>query len=399
MSLFRVGKLSWKLLYPILSPFCLMLALLSLEQIHSTNYDGLILLFLYISMIFAGILEIISRSKLVGRVSNVISISKNESTITVSNSNWDYITKVVLPIGSCALFDFLGYLVTILLSKEKENKEQKNNNETTIILIYGYIDSEVMMIQLFFLGILSYIILNYQIYIHQKISISLSMIGMIFIIISTLITYYEYIAIDKFFLLCLGPIFTSMGIVLEKNIMQNRGVSSYQLLFIKGIFGAIITFAFFFGLCSIDSLGLTIFRQEFPFLTLEDIGYPILSIILMFLFNLFYVQTNYYFTPCHTAVCDTISSLSAWVGLLMETPKDFKYKEEYLVLFNVFHVIGYILITVSVIIYNEFVIFSFCGMDVNTKEMISQRSIVEALSAIEVENEEEDDNADTTQIN
>ena len=141
MSLFRVGKLSWKLLYPILSPFCLMLALLSLEQI-STNYDGLLLLFLYISMIFAGILEIISRSKLVSRVSNVISISKNESTIKVSNSNWDYITKVVLPIGSCALFDFLGYLVTILLSKE-----QKNNNETIIILIYGYIDTEVMMIQ------------------------------------------------------------------------------------------------------------------------------------------------------------------------------------------------------------------------------------------------------------
>ena len=394
MSLFRVGKLSWKLLYPILSPFCFMLALLCLEQMHSTKYDGLLLLFLYISMIFAGILEIISRSKLVGRVSNVISISKNESTITLSNSNWDYITKVVLPIGSCALFDFLGYLVTILLSKE-----QKNNNETIIILIYGYIDTEVMMIQLFFLGILSYIILNYQIYIHQKISISLSMIGMIFIIISTLITYYEYIAIDKFFLLCLGPIFTSMGIVLEKNIMQNRGVSSYQLLFIKGIFGAIITFAFFFGLCSIDSLGLTIFRPEFPFLTLEYIGYPILSIILMFLFNLFYVQTNYYFTPCHTAVCDTISSLSAWVGLLMETPKDFKYKEEYLVLFNVFHVIGYILITVSVIIYNEFVIFSFCGMDVNTKEMISQRSIMEALSAIEAEKEEEDDNVDTTQIN
>ena len=394
MSLFRVGKLSWKLLYPILSPFCLMLALLSLEQIQSTKYDGLILLFLYISMIFAGILEIISRSKLVGRVSNVISISKNESTITLSNSNWDYITKVVLPIGSCALFDFLGYLVTILLSKE-----QKNNNETIIILIYGYIDSEVMMIQLFFLGILSYIILNYQIYIHQKISISLSMIGMIFIIISTLITYYDYIAKDKFFLLCLGPIFTSMGIVLEKNIMQNRGVSSYQLLFIKGIFGAIITFAFFFGLCSIDSLGLTIFRPEFPFLTLEDIGYPILSIILMFLFNLFYVQTNYYFTPCHTAVCDTISSLSAWVSLLMNKSNDFKYKQEYFVLFNVFHVIGYILITVSVIIYNEFVIFSFCGMDVNTKEMISQRSIVEALSAIEVENEEEDDNADTTQIN
>ena len=394
MSLFRVGKLSWKLLYPILSPFCFMLALLCLEQMHSTKYDGLLLLFLYISMIFAGILEIISRSKLVGRVSNVISISKNESTIKVSNSNWDYITKVVLPIGSCALFDFLGYLVTILLSKE-----QKNNNEKIIILIYGYIDSEVMMIQLFFLGILSYIILNYQIYIHQKISISLSMIGMIFIIISTLITYYDYIAKDKFFLLCLGPIFTSMGIVLEKNIMQNRGVSSYQLLFIKGIFGAIITFAFFFGLCSIDSLGLTIFKQKVSFLTLEYIGYPILSIILMFLFNLFYVQTNYYFTPCHTAVCDTISSLSAWVGLLMETPKDFKYKEEYFVLFNVFHVIGYILITVSVIIYNEFVIFSFCGMDVNTKEMISQRSIVEALSAIEVENEEEDDNADTTQIN
>ena len=395
MSLFRVGKLSWKLLYPILSPFCFMLALFSLEQMQSTNDDGLILLFLYISMIFAGILEIISRSKLVGRVSNVISISKNESTITLSNSNWDYITKVVLPIGSCALFDFLGYLVTILLSKEKENKEQNNNKEKIIILIYGYIDSEVMMIQLFFLGILSYIILNYQIYIHQKISISLSMIGMIFIIISTLITYYDYIAKDKFFLLCLGPIFTSMGIVLEKNIMQNRGVSSYQLLFIKGIFGAIITFAFFFGLCSIDSLGLTIFRPEFPFLTLEDIGYPILSIILMFLFNLFYVQTNYYFTPCHTAVCDTISSITAWLSL----SKDFKYKEEYFVLFNVFHVIGYILITVSVIMYNEFVIFSFCGMDVNTKEMISQRSIVEALSAIEVENEEEDDNADTTQIN
>ena len=96
MSLFRVGKLSWKLLYPILSPFCFMLALLCLEQMHSTKYDGLLLLFLYISMIFAGILEIISRSKLVGRVSNVINISKNESTTTSSNSNWDYITKTKL---------------------------------------------------------------------------------------------------------------------------------------------------------------------------------------------------------------------------------------------------------------------------------------------------------------
>ena len=378
MSLFRIGKLSWKLLYPVLSPFCFMLALYFLEQIKSPKYDGLLLFFLYISMIFAGILEMISRASLIGRVSNKQRISKNESSITVSNSKLDYIKDVVLPIGSCALFDFLGYLVTILLSKETKNDH---------ILIYGYIDSEVMMNQLFFLGIWGYLVLNYQIYLHQKISISLSMIGMIFIIISTLIAYENNIKLEKFFLLYLGPIFTSIGIVLEKNIMQNRGVSPYLLLFIKGIFGAIITYGVFFGLCSIESINLVIYKPDWKFsLSLDTIIFPLLIIIFTFLFNLFYVQTNYYFTPCHTAVCDTISSISGWLSLIMAGDK-FEPNKEYIILFNIFHVIGYILITISVI-------FSFCGMDVNTKEMITNRSNIEALASIEAEKEENDKTAE-----
>ena len=103
-----------------------------------------------------------------------------------------------------------------------------------------------------------------------------------------------------------------------------------------------------------------------------------------FTFSLCYVLTNNHFTPCHTGLCDIISSISGWISLRMEK-QNFIINEGCLVTFTFCHTIGYILIALSVVIYNEIFIFYVCGMEKDTKSFIMLRSSKDANEAIEAE--------------
>ena len=189
MPLVKLGnELSIYLLCPFLAPVFMLLALFFLDYFDKRNdlqqnnkYDTLMLFFLYLSMICNGFFEFCSNVK-----SKSMNVDLNISVSIEHNSEGDlqsaltnpmviYLKSVLIPISVCSGFDILGYII-IMITASRE-------------VMYEYIDSEVLIIQMVFLSIISKAVLNYQIYKHQKVSIFLSLIGMLFIFSSTVFSY------------------------------------------------------------------------------------------------------------------------------------------------------------------------------------------------------------------
>lgn len=396
MTLITLGNdLSIYLLCPFLTPAFMLLALSCLELFdnntkNGNKFDTLMLFFLYLSMILNGIFELFTTTSSKSKDADLnmsISVERSsdtESKFTVSKRTKVYFKNIVIPIGICAFFDIAGYYLIIyatILSKEP---------------MYEYIDSEVLIIQMVFISIISKLILKYQIYMHQKVSICLSIIGMLFIFPSTVLAYK-----DKFswqiILLFFSSISFSIAIVYEKFIMQTKGVSPYKLLFYKGIIGSVINLIYIIINEWIVNNNYHIFSifSDFKFL------FAIPFLLFGFAYSLCYVLTNYHFTPCHTGLCDVISSIAGWISLSMETGL-LKINDNFKITFHICHIIGYIFIGLSVVIYNEIVIFYVCGMEKDTKGFIIQRGSRDTNEAIEAqrinnidENQEELLQADT----
>ena len=379
MPLVKLGnELSIYLLCPFLAPVFMLLALFFLDYFDKTNYsqhnnkyDTLMLFFLYLSMICNGFFELCSNVK-----SKSMNVDLNMSVSIEHNSEGDlqsaltnpmviYLKSVLIPISVCSGFDILGYII-IMITASRE-------------VMYEYIDSEVLIIQMVFLSIISKSVLNYQIYKHQNVSICLSLIGMLFIFSSTVFSYsrVQWTVAFLFF----SSMSFSISIVYEKYIMQTKGVSPYKLLFYKGIFDSLFNLLYII-------IKEVIYENKFfaPFDILNRVnillGLPV--ILCGFAFSLCYVLTNNHFTPCHTGLCDIISSISGWISLRMEK-QNFIINEGCLVTFTFCHTIGYILIALSVVIYNEIFIFYVCGMEKDTKSFIMLRSSKDANEAIEAE--------------
>ena len=80
-----------------------------------------------------------------------------------------------------------------------------------------------------------------------------------------------------------------------------------------------------------------------------------------------------------------ISSLSGWYALTLEFSKPVGPggRTESQGLFPFLPAVGYIIIIMSILIYNEIIIFYVCGMEENTKIMIIKRGDRDASEAIE----------------
>ena len=115
-------------------------------------------------MICNGFFELCSNVK-----SKSMNVDLNMSVSIEHNSEGDlqsaltnpmviYLKSVLIPISVCSGFDILGYII-IMITASRE-------------VMYEYIDSEVLIIQMVFLSIISKAVLNYQIYKHQELNIT-----------------------------------------------------------------------------------------------------------------------------------------------------------------------------------------------------------------------------------
>ena len=81
--------------------------------------------------------------------------------------------------------------------------------------------------------------------------------------------------------------------------------------------------------------------------------------------------TNFYFSPTHRSVSDTLSSLFYWVYTLITNNSS---EKEYKGYQYVLPVIGYIVMMFGCLVYHEILILFVFGFEKNTKQEVAKRS-------------------------
>ena len=77
----------------------------------------------------------------------------------------------------------------------------------------------------------------------------------------------------------------------------------------------------------------------------------------------------YYFSPTLIIVTDIISPMLLWIVQSIESGLPMPDM--------IFYPIGYLIVLFSSLIYNELIIFNFCGLSDNTKKFVKQRETKE----------------------
>ena len=96
----------------------------------------------------------------------------------------------------------------------------------------------------------------------------------------------------------------------------------------------------------------------------------------------------FYFSPTLILVTDIIHPFFLWIVQTIQ--------ERTLITEVIYYLIGYIIVFFSALIYNEIIIFNFCGLSKNTKKFVLQREnreikqIKEAFKAESALNIDED---------
>jgi len=107
----------------------------------------------------------------------------------------------------------------------------------------------------------------------------------------------------------------------------------------------------------------------------------------MTILQVFIMLTVYYYSPALFALSDIISPLFSWLQKCFQSDNQIKEGRE--VIYYLFNSLGYLVILIGAIIYNELIICNFCGLNEYTKIFIDKRGKKEF---IEDGCEEEDGN-------
>lgn len=86
--------------------------------------------------------------------------------------------------------------------------------------------------------------------------------------------------------------------------------------------------------------------------------------------------TKKYFTLSRRSVADTMNAVCTYALLFVNVKSIIWSAENYL------NIVGYILILFGCLIFNEMIIFHFCGLDKDTKSQIIKRGNDELLTQI-----------------
>lgn len=212
--------------------------------------------------------------------------------------------------------------------------------------------------QLIINTILCFYFLKLKIYIHQILSI-------LIIIISGLLLYFGELRKDKskcyqeelFLKYFIGFILSGFLDITEKKILNY--ISPYLLLFLKGFMGMIINLIII--VLMDQNLSKFILNVKKIFQNILYIPFILSSTF----FNIFFELTLEYLTPTHTCIGDILFSILYFIWSFHQTK------------ILILSIIGYILLFFSCVLFNEFIILNFCGLNENTKFEIDKRTKVD----------------------
>ena len=383
-----LGYLSLKLLFPFLTPiFSCLRSFVNIKVNPTQEYSSRFLGFtfflaflLFLCEILCGLLELISvirqqttKSKLIEEEKKTSQNQTDEITLRSSR-----IASLLVPAAkrkktnkylfyylfAATFVDFFSFCTLTRISLVDESLE-------------NVVDSEIRIIQIVFISVLSKIFLHYPFHRHHAVSLSFIAVGMILICLKSFRTIspnYENIINTILYLVCY--LLYVIQDIIEKYVMEKEYISPFRLLLYEGIIGmgiSLVVFILSFGVPFQVLFGTDITNNLLSslgevFTSIKDNKIHI-ALYALFLFsscgyNLFIVLTNYYFYPSHINVSDTLSLLGFW--LLLEENDNGWY--------HILKVVGFIFIFIGGLIYNEIIIVYFFGLGEYTRKEIRERA-------------------------
>ena len=227
---------------------------------------------------------------------------------------------------------------------------------------------EERLFYLFFIPLFSKIILKENIYKHHYFSMLILLIGVIFIIIPKCLDLEnDYIVVVVNILNFIKAINFSLFLIIFKYLIEKYYLYPLKISLIIGIISTII-----------NTIGYVIYsltRDDFSFFTdcfdfsgknkLVISIYFIFYFVFGFLSSLFLFLSLFYFSPNIIIISNSITPLFIWIAMAIIM----KPTTEVMIL----NPIGYLIILISSLIYNELIIFNCCGLNKNTKKFVNKR--------------------------
>ena len=297
-----------------------------------------------------------------------ISPTKIGKIILIENktyiSNDSKLKKICLIIFA-SIFNFIG---TIIRSDDAVNFGKKEENNSLL-------EVRVRGIQIIIACLLCYFSIRIAIYRHQKFSIIIISIFLLFILIIEL--YISEKVINKILaiLICtLSCSFRAILDVTEKYLFDFNYINVLKMLIYEGIIGVFLFIFYYLSNDTYQKQGKNILKNmsEFDLSFVYFIILIILYIIISGLRNSYRVTTNKYYSPMSRALFE--STLDPFVFLyytLIYKDKD-KYGGGYWIYFGLI-LFFLVIIAFFTLIYNDFIILYCFGLEHNTYHEITGR--------------------------
>ena len=239
-----------------------------------------------------------------------------------------------------------------------------------------------------FIAILSHIILKIKIYNHQLLSLSIALIGFILLFLPTIFDISKD-DINMNILTFVSSIFFALFVVLIKYLTHKYFISPYLCLLFVGIVSTLITFIYFFiySLITYNNLSFIVNSFDFSNLKIGKWVYLYIFIIVVFgsILQTFSFLVIYYFSPTLFMVTDIMTPFLLWIINIISDDEE--------TIFNkTVNSVGYFIVLIASLIFNEIIICNFCDLNKYTKKYLEKRQKEEITLLKQTENYQYNEN-------
>ena len=385
------GKLKIPLFIPLIFPLFFQLRTFLISNKGYINDNPFFKLFrYYLSYIISGICILVIRIRTKIHKKRTSTIKElNPNIKNDSNSDWinplDKQKKIIAKEKNLKIFLFL--LILVLLGYI--------SNICDIILKYVFSDekNEIyiskqsigIIFKIFYLILLSKIILKMRIYKHHIFSLYIIIFTSTILIISFVLNHNILVIIKIVFYNLLISLFFCLFDILGKKYLNIFCNSPYQIMLKIGILSVIILLIYDIIVLIIrgdentDISGIIIgFKNN---LIKPNFTYIILDILLCFLWNGGIWLTLYYLTPCHFIISESISEYLYYIIDFILGNNEYETRD------IIIYGIVYILNIFCFLVYDEIIILNIWDLNKYTKHIIQKRETIDMDLSMKSKNE------------
>ena len=374
----KIIKFAWRrnLIYPLqllIWTFLRKVLTIILSKEFNFSKSVIFTLLMFLGEFFAGlILFLYQRSFLIQKEAQTT--SKQILIYTQSEMKRpDSRIKILCLIFFAGYFDFIEFILS-------------TNYIPKFIKSSGSLESRLGGILTISSALFFYYLLKFPIFRHQFFSLLIIGICLIIVVISEFIfqeiniflTYGDFLL--KILLIFFVHFFNSLLDSSEKYIVEYDFINYFEVLYLEGLFGFIITFAYSFSE-GLDSKQLSKIYSE------NSGGQFALFIFLLIVYlilcggrNAFRVVTNKLFSPMTKTLTDYV--LNPIYLTINYIEGDFVSRGKQNIIYFLINLFMSIIITLCGSVYNEIVILFFCGLEKDTYTQVSERSTLNYIQEL-----------------